>query len=1031
MKKILFLTVLMNAALIIAQTPCNNGFVNIGGTNYPCDGLNLQSFISLSSMNATSGNDSWGWTDPQTGKEYALMGVNNGTVFIDISNPTNPKNLGKLKSHNNSSSAWRDIKTYNNHAFIVSEASGHGMQVFDLTRLRGLGANASRTFTVDAHYGDFGKSHNIVINENTGYAYIVGASIFSGGPHFINIQNPSNPTNAGGYSGDGYTHDAQVITYNGPDPDYQGREILIGSNETKVVILDITNKNNPVKISSLSYADFSYTHQGWFTEDKRYFILGDEHDEMSEGFNTRTLIFDFTDLDAPTLKSTYYGPTSAIDHNGYVRKNRFYLANYEAGIRIIKISDIANGNMTEINSFDTYPAANSANFHGAWNIYPYFESGNLLVSDYTRGFFLLKDPNYDNTDPIALCKNITATLTSSGSVTITANMLDNGSTDNKGIVKKTISKNIFTCNDLGPNLVEFTVEDDYGNTSTCTATVTVVAPTTRYISGAWNNGIPGPGSNARISQNYDTATKGSIEACTCEVDANKTLTVAADDYINVTKNITVNGNLIVEHQGSVVQTASNAVVNNNGVINVNYTTPFMLPRVFLVMGSPMTLETRQNAFANSYQFLNHITENFVPNPDVQNQFPGAENFADDNRDDWANYSGAIVPGTGYIARPQLNGNDGNRTYDMTFEQGTLNSGDINFTVKYNGSRNSSPNVLANPYPSAIRAVDFINANSMVNEVYFWNPNTPPSSSLPGAYSMNFSMEDISMYNLSGGTYAPSDPTQTPPSGYISTGQGFGIKATAAGVATFNNSMRVIGNNNTAPRPTQDGLDRIWISVQNTEYNMGNNTLIAFSPYATYGLDLGYDSRRLATVLSLYTHLEDGSEELGIQSRETFEDGAKVLMGFSSLLDEYLEFSISIKDFEGSSLENATVFLIDNVLNIRTNLSEQDYTFRTEKGTFDQRFTLQFKSSDILGEETAGLDNVSVYPNPTTNILNIVSPDAKVNVLEIFDLSGRSLRKIDLSTSTHYQVDLSNLQNAVYLIKIDTEKGAVTKQIIKQ
>ncbi|HAV54218.1 MAG TPA: hypothetical protein DCX41_04700, partial [Aequorivita sp.] len=92
------------------------------------------------------------------------------------------------------------------------------------------------------------------------------------------------------------------------------------------------------------------------------------------------------------------------------------------------------------------------------------------------------------------------------------------------------------------------------------------------------------------------------------------------------------------------------------------------------------------------------------------------------------------------------------------------------------SRNSSPNVLANPYPSAIRAVDFINANSMVNEVYFWNPNTPPSSSLPGAYSMNFSMEDISMYNLSGGTYAPSDPTQTPPSGYISTGQGFGIKA---------------------------------------------------------------------------------------------------------------------------------------------------------------------------------------------------------------------------------------------------------------
>jgi len=1027
MKNLLLLAVLMNFAFISAQTPCSGG--NAGG--YPCNGLTLQSFISLSSMNASSGNDSWGWTDPQTGKEYALMGVNNGTVFIDISNPTSPKNLGKLPSHLNRSSAWRDIKTYNNHAFIVSEASGHGMQVFDLTRLRGLNTDPNRTFSTDARYSAFGNSHNIVINEDTGYAYVVGASIYSGGPHFINIQNPTNPTNAGGYSGDGYTHDAQVITYNGPDPDYQGREILIGSNESKVVILDITNKNNPVKISSLSYANFSYTHQGWFTDDKRYFILGDEQDEMNVGFNTRTLIFDFTDLDAPTLKSTYYGPTSAIDHNGYVRKNRFYLANYEAGVRIINISDIANGNMTEINSFDTYPQANSANFHGAWNIYPYFESGNLLVSDYTRGFFLLKDPNYDNTNPNALCQNITATLTSSGSVTITANMLDGGSTDNKGIVKKTISKSTFTCNDLGPNFVDFTVEDDYGNKSTCTATVTVVAPTTRYLSGAWNNGAPHAGSNARISQNYDTSSKGSIDACTCEVDANKTLTVSAEDYINITKDITVNGNLIVEHQGSVVQSDDSAVVTNNGTINVNYTTPFMLPRVFLVMGSPMTIETRDGVFADSYMFLNHLTENFVPNPDVEDQFPLAENFADDNKDNWVLYSGTINPGEGYISRPQLNGNDGNKTYDMTFEQGTLNTGDVNFTVKYNGNRNSSPNVLANPYPSAISAADFINANTMVNEVYFWNPNTPPSPSLPGAYAMNFSMEDISMYNLSGGTYAPSDPTQTLPSGYISTGQGFGIKATASGIASFSNSMRVIDNNNTAPRPSQDGIDRVWISVKNAQYNMGNNTLIAFSPYATSGIDAGYDSRRLATVLSLYTHLEDGSEELGIQSRGTFEDGAKVLMGFSSLLDENLEYSISVKDFQGASLENVSIFLIDNELNTRTNLSQEDYTFKIGKGTYDRRFTIQFKSNEILGDDDAGLANISVYPNPTRNILNIQSPEAKVNTVEIFDVSGRVLRNINLSSTTHYQIDLSNLQNAIYFVKISTEIGAVTKQIVKQ
>lgn len=1061
MKKNLFLIFAICTFIATAQTPCVNGFATVGGKSYPCNGLTLQSYISAATMGAAEAQDSWGWTDPQSGKEYAIVALDNGTAFVDISNPTSPKYLARLNSQV-ASSLWRDVKVYKNFAFIVSDANGnHGMQIFDLKRLRTLTGSPAVTYTKSQTDGNLywdgtqsfkkGSAHNIVINEVSGYAYILGSQGFnSGGPIIVKLDSnnngiPNDPVIVKLYSTLGYCHDAEVVTYDGPDPDYQGREIMIGafSGSNKIEIIDFTNKNNPIAISSVTYTSQFYTHQGSFTKDKRFFIAGDEKDEELAGLNTRTLVFNVEDLDNPTLFYTYSGPTPAIDHNGYVRGNRFYLANYAAGVRIMKVDGLYNQtpSMTEINYFDCFPQNNNASFNGTWNVYPYFTSGNLVATGFgdgningDGGLFVIKDPLYDNIPPVANCQNYTAVLDkNTGSVTITAADIDNGSTDNFGITKRTLTgQTTFTCKDIGQTFnITLTVQDDYANTSTCTATVTVVAPTTRYISGAWNNGIPGPGSNARISQNYDTATKGSIEACTCEVDPNKTLTVAADDYINVTKNITVNGNLIVEHQGSVVQTASNAVVNNNGVINVNYTTPFMLPRVFLVMGSPMTLETRQNAFANSYQFLNHITENFVPNPDVQNQFPGAENFADDNRDDWANYSGAIVPGTGYIARPQLNGNDGNRTYDMTFEQGTLNSGDINFTVKYNGSRNSSPNVLANPYPSAIRAVDFINANSMVNEVYFWNPNTPPSSSLPGAYSMNFSMEDISMYNLSGGTYAPSDPTQTPPSGYISTGQGFGIKATAAGVATFSNSMRVIGNNNTAPRPTQDGLDRIWISVQNTEYNMGNNTLIAFSPYATNGLDLGYDSRRLATVLSLYTHLEDGSEELGIQSRETFEDGAKVLMGFSSLLDEYLEYSISIKDFEGASLENATVFLIDNVLNIRTNLSEQDYTFRTEKGTFDQRFTLQFKSNDILGEETAGLDNVSVYPNPTTNILNIVSPDAKVNVLEIFDLSGRSLRKIDLSTSTHYQVDLSNLQNAVYLIKIDTEKGAVTKQIIKQ
>ena len=378
----IFLLVLFSINLS-AQIPCENGMAG----EYPCSGFDLQSFISLEEMDAIRGNDSWGWTDPDNGDEYAIMGVKNGTVFINISDPINPIYLGKLPTHTDNST-WRDIKVYQNYAFIVSEANNHGMQVFDLTRLRNI-SNPPENFNEDAHYDGFGSSHNIVINEETGYAYSVGDNTYSGGAHFIDISNPLNPIAAGGYSDDGYTHDAQVVIYNGPDTDYTGKEIYIGSNEDEVVIVDVTDKNNPQHISSISYSNFSYTHQGWITEDFKYYILGDESDEINFGFNTKTIIIDLIDLDNPIHSFDYSGPTLATDHNGYIKGNLFYLANNAAGLRVIDISDISNGEMTEIGSFDSHPLNDFAGYEGIWSTYPYFESGNIVISD-REGFFVVK-----------------------------------------------------------------------------------------------------------------------------------------------------------------------------------------------------------------------------------------------------------------------------------------------------------------------------------------------------------------------------------------------------------------------------------------------------------------------------------------------------------------------------------------------------------------------------------------------------------------------------------------------------------------
>ena len=378
----IFLLVLFSINLS-AQIPCENGMAG----EYPCNGFDLQSFISLEEMDAIRGNDSWGWTDPDNGDEYAIMGVKNGTVFINISDPINPIYLGKLPTHTDNST-WRDIKVYQNYAFIVSEANNHGMQVFDLTRLRNI-SNPPENFNEDAHYDGFGSSHNIVINEETGYAYSVGDNTYSGGAHFIDISNPLNPIAAGGYSDDGYTHDAQVVIYNGPDTDYTGKEIYIGSNEDEVVIVDVTDKNNPQHISSISYSNFSYTHQGWITEDFKYYILGDESDEINFGFNTKTIIIDLIDLDNPIHSFDYSGPTLATDHNGYIKGNLFYLANNAAGLRVIDISDISNGEMSEIGFFDSHPLNDFAGYEGIWSTYPYFESGNIVISD-REGFFVVK-----------------------------------------------------------------------------------------------------------------------------------------------------------------------------------------------------------------------------------------------------------------------------------------------------------------------------------------------------------------------------------------------------------------------------------------------------------------------------------------------------------------------------------------------------------------------------------------------------------------------------------------------------------------
>jgi choice-of-anchor B domain-containing protein len=388
MKKHIIILLISVSSFAIAQN-CVNGFAGI----YPCNNIDLKAHMTFSQIggnnNTTEGSGCWGWTDPLTNKEYAIMGCTTHTAFVDITNPSAPVYKGKILGHNNTSSLWREISVINNHALIVSESAGHGMQIFDLTRLRNV--TTPQTFLPDARYSGFGSCHTVSSNPATGFTYCDGSNLANGGPQILNMQNPLLPVLAGSYYNEGYTHDAQIVVYSGPDPDHQGKEIFMGANESKVAIVDVTNKSNPVTISNFLYPNNSYAHQGWFTPDQKYWILSDELDELEFGFNGRSIIIDMTDLDNPVLKGEYYGTTPAIDHNGYCVGNDFFLASYTAGLRILNTGSIAATNtMNEIAFFDTYPITNNAQFNGVWNTYPFFASGNIIMSDIDRGLFIVK-----------------------------------------------------------------------------------------------------------------------------------------------------------------------------------------------------------------------------------------------------------------------------------------------------------------------------------------------------------------------------------------------------------------------------------------------------------------------------------------------------------------------------------------------------------------------------------------------------------------------------------------------------------------
>jgi choice-of-anchor B domain-containing protein len=401
---------------------CTNGRAG----PYRCENVDLESVLPIPQpLGIGNGNDMWGWTDPRTGREYGIVGSSLSTSFVDVTDPENPVLVGHLPTSGTGSNVlWRDVKVDGNFAFIVSEQSGHGMQVFDLKKLRG--AAPGTVFSADAVYrgrDDTGQalsnSHNIGIHPETDFAYAVGTNTCdalgttgeNGGLHMIDISSPRRPKFAGcarvtDPPTNNYVHDVECVIYSGPDAEHQGDEICFGFNENVVTIYDVTDKSNPVVLSQRTYPTAAYTHQGWLTADQQFVLFGDELDEgLGAGFpenpegldpgdgtvdNTTTYIMRVRNLENPGDPKAHAHETEAIDHNLYIDDGLVYQSNYTAGLRIQDFSQrsLQAGRLNEVGFFDTFPAGDPVDpnqFAGSWSNYAFFESGIVLATAIESG----------------------------------------------------------------------------------------------------------------------------------------------------------------------------------------------------------------------------------------------------------------------------------------------------------------------------------------------------------------------------------------------------------------------------------------------------------------------------------------------------------------------------------------------------------------------------------------------------------------------------------------------------------------------
>ena len=392
--------------------------VNGSAGSFSCNNIDLLAHMPLNEFSSrpSAANDIWGHVDLNTGDEYALIGLRNGVAVVNVTDPENPSEVGTISGL---SSSWRDIKVYQYfdsgigawqaYAYATIDSSTDYVTIINLNQLPNsvslVEKNRVVTKAHNVYITNVDHTLNIALPGLTPSLQLIGSNRFSGAFHSYSLKSPETLTAiSNNYFGSGYTHDGASMNITDSRKDSQCNTsgdsctVFIDFNEKEMKLWNITDTSDTKLLGTGEYDDVAksnqYVHSGWGTEDKQHIFLHDEFDEKDAGLNSTVRIFSIADLTNPTQVGQWTGPTRAIDHNGFVRGNRYYMSNYERGLTVLDITDPANP--VDVGFFDTYTPSNNAGFNGAWGTYPYLPSGNILVSDIGSGLYILKDRTHES-----------------------------------------------------------------------------------------------------------------------------------------------------------------------------------------------------------------------------------------------------------------------------------------------------------------------------------------------------------------------------------------------------------------------------------------------------------------------------------------------------------------------------------------------------------------------------------------------------------------------------------------------------------